>query len=476
MAAVGLERLADLLAVGDAGGGELDLDAELVLELGAEDVQVDVAGAGDDHLLGLGVVGDGEGAVFFAEPGKALGDLVLLALRLGGDGHGVAGDGVLDAGGGLNGLAVAEGVAGLGVGELGDGADVAAAYLLDLDGLLALHVVDVAELLLRAGAGVHEGHVGRDLAGDDLEQGELAELVGDGLVDDGLGRAGGVNELAALARVGEEVLDGVEQNNGAEAGGGAAAEDGGYLAVGNAGAEGAVDLLGGELHGFEVLVHELLAGAGGIFSYLTVHLLNAVGHVGGHGDLAAVLALVLVGLAGQDIDEAGDLGAGHDGRGHGAQRGAELLAQLLKGLVEVGVLLVHLGDVYGAGQARVGKGLPGLLGADVQAVLGGDADDADVRDAQSLSDLAREVEVSRGVDDVDLGLLILSVHRAGGDTYLAADLLRVVVRDGVAGGGAAEPVGSAGQKEDALSEAGLAVAAVSEQRDVADVLGCIAHV
>ena len=43
VAAVGLERLADLLAVGDAGGGELDLDAELVLQLGAEDVEMDVA-------------------------------------------------------------------------------------------------------------------------------------------------------------------------------------------------------------------------------------------------------------------------------------------------------------------------------------------------------------------------------------------------------------------------------------------------
>ena len=394
--AVSLERLADLLTIGHLGRAELDLDAELVLELGAEDVQVDVAGAGDDHLLGLRVVGDGEGTVLLAEPREALGDLVLLALRLGGDGHGVAGDGVLDAGRGLNGLAVAEGVAGLGVGELGDGADVAAAYLLDLDGLLALHVVDVAELLLRAGAGVHEGHVGRDLAGDDLEEGELAELVGDGLVDYGLGRSVLVDALAALARVGEEVLDGVEQDDGAETGDGAAAEYGCDLALGNAGAKGAVDLFGGELHGLEVLVHQLLAGTGGVFGDLAVELLNAVGHVGGHGDLAALLALVLVGLAGEDIDQTGDLDAFHDGGGHGAERGSELLAQLLKGLVEVGVLLVDLGDVYGTGHSRVGKGLPGLLGADVQAVLRGDADDADVRDAQGLGDLAGKVEVSRG--------------------------------------------------------------------------------
>ena len=476
MPAVGLERLADLLAVGHPRRGKLDLDAELVLQLGAEHVQVNVAGAGDDHLLGLRVVGDGEGAVLLAEPREALGDLVLLALRLGGDGHGVAGNGVLDAGRGLNGLAVAERVAGLGVGELRHGADVAAADLLDLNVLLALHVVDVAELLLRSASRVHEGHVGRDLAGDDLEQGELAELVGDGLINDRLRGAVLIDELAALTRVGEEVLDGIEQNDGAEAGGGAAAEDRGDLAVGNAGAQGAVDLLSGELHGLEVLVHELLAGAGGVLGYLIVHLLDPVGHAAGHGDLGALLALVLIGLAGENIDEAGDLGALHDGSGHGAERGSELPAQLLEGLVEIGVLLIYLGDVDGTGQICVGEGLPGFLGADVQTVLRGDADDADIRDAQGLCDLAGEVKVTRSVDDVYFGLLIIGVHRAGGDAYLTPYFLRIIVRDGVARGRAAEPVGGSGQEKDALGEAGLAVAAVTEQRDVADVLGCIAHV
>lgn len=89
--------------------------------------------------------------------------------------------------------------------------------------------------------------------------------------------------------------------------------------------QGAVDLLGGELHGLEVLVHQLLAGAGGVLGDLAVKLLNAAGHVGGHGDLGALLALVLVGLAGEDVHQAGDLGAVHDGGGHGAQRGAEFL-------------------------------------------------------------------------------------------------------------------------------------------------------
>ena len=474
--AVGLERLANLLAVGDAGGAELDLDAELALELAAQHVQVDVAGAGDDHLLGLGVVRDGEGAVLLAEAGEALGDLVLLALRLRGDGHGVARGGELNAGRGLDGLRVAEGVRGLGVGELAHRADVAAAELLDLDVLLALHIVDVAELLLGAAAGVREGHVGRDLAGDDLEEAELAELVAEGLVDDGAGGAVLIDGLAALARGGEEVLDGVEQLEGAEAGGGRAAEDGDYLALGDAAGQGAVYLVAGELHGLEVLLHELLAGAGGVLGYLVVELLDAVGHGIGDGALAALVAVVLIGLAPDDVDYAGALAALDYGSRHGAEARAELLAQGGEGSEVVRVLLVDLGDVDGLRQIGVRQGLPGLLRADVDAVLGGDADDADVRDAQGLDNLAREVEVTRGVEDVYLRLLVLRVHGGGGDAYLAADLLGVEVGDAVARGGAAHAVGDAGQEEDALGERALAVPAVAQEGDVADVFRCIAHV
>ena len=43
-------------------------------------------------------------------------------------------------------------------------------------------------------------------------------------------------------------------------------------------------------------------------------------------------------------------------------------------------------------------------------------------------------------------------------------------------GGAAHAVGDTGQEEDALREGALAVAAVAEQSDVADVFCCVAHV
>ena len=61
MAALLLAGLADGLAVGDAGSLQADLDAELVLQLGLDDIQVLLAQTTDDLLVGLGVVLDSSG-------------------------------------------------------------------------------------------------------------------------------------------------------------------------------------------------------------------------------------------------------------------------------------------------------------------------------------------------------------------------------------------------------------------------------
>src|SRR3546814_20269847 len=51
--AFGLERLADRLAVGDLRLADLGLDVELALHAVDEDVQVQIANAGEDGLAGL---------------------------------------------------------------------------------------------------------------------------------------------------------------------------------------------------------------------------------------------------------------------------------------------------------------------------------------------------------------------------------------------------------------------------------------
>ena len=59
--AVSLYLLLDLLPVGDLRRIQHGVHAEAALQLGDQHVQLLIAGAGDDLLLGLGVVGQGEG-------------------------------------------------------------------------------------------------------------------------------------------------------------------------------------------------------------------------------------------------------------------------------------------------------------------------------------------------------------------------------------------------------------------------------
>ena len=51
----------DLLAISNASGLKLGLDAEAALELCAQNVNLNVACAGDDHLMGPCVVDEGKG-------------------------------------------------------------------------------------------------------------------------------------------------------------------------------------------------------------------------------------------------------------------------------------------------------------------------------------------------------------------------------------------------------------------------------
>ena len=130
--------------------------------------------------MGFGVVDEREGDVLLVQAGETGSDLVVLPLGLGADGHGVAGLCQLDGGQLDLVFRVADGVAGLPL-HLADGHDVAAAGFLDLGVLLAAHGVHAAEPIGSAHAHVAQRQIGRDLAGEHLDEGVLAELVGNGL-------------------------------------------------------------------------------------------------------------------------------------------------------------------------------------------------------------------------------------------------------------------------------------------------------
>ncbi len=230
VAALLLDGFADLFPIGNPGGLQLRLHIEPAFKLTHQDVNLHIAGAGQHHLMGLGVIGNGKGGILLVQLVQALGNLVLLPAGLGHNGHGIAG---LREGDALqrNHLpGIAEGIAGLDPFHLADGADVAAAQLLDLHGLLAPHHVQAAQLLAGAGAAVHHGQIRPDFPGQHLDKGVLAVLVGNRLEHKRRGHAAGRNHeflrlpvllgglvVIALHGIGQQIHNVIHQHQGTQA-------------------------------------------------------------------------------------------------------------------------------------------------------------------------------------------------------------------------------------------------------------------
>ena len=478
IAALLADGAANLLTVSDTGGAQLGIHTEAGLQLGAQHVDLDITGAGNDGLVGLGVVGDGEGGILFIQLVQAGAQLLDLLLGLGGDGALIAGGGKgqrreLDVG-----LGLAQGVTGLDLVHLADGADIAAADLLGLLALLALHGVQTAQLFGVAGGHVVQGHIAGDLAADDLDHGELAVLVGDGLEHEGGGGAVGIiGDLDGVAVVvlgslgrhvggyGDQIHDGLHQHVNAHTGDGGAAQHGAHGAFTDADLQTLSHILGGQFHGLEELLHQLLIGAGGGFHQLSAQGLHLVGHVGGDG----ALALGVVSLVVQQIHDDGDGLVGVSLGGHdGGDSGAELALDSLDAGGVVGVGLFHAVDEHHAG--LLAQHLPGTLHTNGQAILGVAHDDGALGGAQGAHSLTGEVEVAGGVHHVDLLALIHDGGKGQRDGDLALGLLGVVVAGGVAVGGLAQTVNTLGHVQHLLGQRGLAGAAVAQQGNIANVV------
>ena len=119
-------RAGDRLAVGDPHVLGVDVGAELAGQLLERDLQVGLAGALEQRLVGLVVALDHQRRVLVLEAVQGGGQPVLVGLGLGHDRHGQRAARAARSGGTDDRLALGgERVAGGGAGQLGDRADVA---------------------------------------------------------------------------------------------------------------------------------------------------------------------------------------------------------------------------------------------------------------------------------------------------------------------------------------------------------------
>src|SRR6185437_1909467 len=147
----------------------------------------------------------------------------------------------------------------------------------------------------------------------------------------------------------------------------------------------------------------------------------------------------------------------------------EQVVYLVENFLGAGIGTVDLVDDQDGGQLgfeRLGENVPGL---GQRAFRGVDQQHDAIDHFEGAFDFAAEVGVAGGVDDVDLGVLVMDRRVLGqdGDAALFLELVRVhdALDDGLI---AAE---GAGLAEHGVDEGGLAVVDVSDDGDVADGAG-----
>ena len=187
------------------------------------------------------------------------------------------------------------------------------------------------------------------------------------------------------------------------------------------GAECALDFVDGDGRGvIEVLGHEVVVVLGDFLEHLVTVLLGLVAQSGGDFLYGVVGAHGLVvpedSLHRDKVNNALEGLFGADGYLDGAGICSEHILELAHYFEEVGARAVHLVDVTDTRNVVLVGLTPYRLGLGLYAADGAECGHSAVEDTERALHLDREVNVSRGVDQIDFILLvkILPEGRRGG--------------------------------------------------------------
>src|SRR5699024_5394883 len=484
-----LDRLLDGLAVRNLRSTNVCLDLELARHAVNQDVKVQLAHTADDGLAGLLVQLNGEGRVLLRQllDGGAQLLLVRLGLRLDGhlddrvrEVHVLEDDRVSRVG---------QSVTGCGVLQADERVDVTSGCTVNRLLLVGVHLEQLADALRLVLGGVDDLVTGLHGAGVDANVGQLAEervnsdlerQRGERLV---AGRLAVALNLAILRvealdradvhRVRQVVNDGVQNRLDALVLVGGTTEDRACLAVDGQLTDLLLDLVDGDLLTGEVALHELFVGLGDSLGQLLAVLVSLLLQVGRDlldGRLGACGndAWPHQGLHLQQVDDALELVLSTDRQLHDQRLRAEAVDDGLHGVVEVRTQLVHLVDEADARDVVLISLTPDLLRLRLNAFLRVENCDSAVQDTQGTLDLNGEVDVTRGIDQVDLVVVPEAGRRGGRNRDAALLLLLHPVHGGCTVVGLAHLTVDTGVEEDAFSGGGLTGIDVGHDADVAD--------
>ena len=403
-------------------------------------------------------------------------------------------------------LLIAQGVAGRDVLEAHEGVDVAGLGGIHRVLLVGVHLEDLADAFLLALRGIehvvarlhnarvdtHEHELAVERVGRDLEDEGRERIVEGGLAVDLDGFVGRIeaNDRRNVLRARQVVDDGVQHRLHTLVLERRTAQDRIGLTADGQRADALADLLFRKLAALEELLEQLLIGFGDLVEQLGTVLLGAVLEVvrDVHGVVVGahvVLDVVPdVGLHADQVHNAGEVVLSADRQLHDERGGTQLLLDGVDRVVEVSAQLVHLVDEADARNAVLVGLTPYGLGLRLNAFLAVEDGHGTIEHAQRTLHLGGEVDVARGVDDVDLELLArvvgLTVPEAGGRSGLDRDATLLLLRHEVHRRSAivrlADLVVLTGVVQNTLGGGGLAGIDVRHDADVANLIQVAKHV
>ena len=384
-----------------------------------------------------------------------------------------------------------------------DRADVAGLDLADVLTRVGVHLHEPTDLLLAVLGAVE--HLGASLesAGVDPDVGQLADVrVGldlEGQRGERLGERGGAVDLdvsvtnrdtlgrADVQRAGQVVDDRVEHGLDAlvlERGAAQHRGDGVLRGRAEDGpADAGLDLVDRELLLLEVGLHDGVVIVGKPLDELVPPLGRLLGVLGRDLDDVedvTLARLVVVGpvqaLHLDQVDHTGEVALDAPRQLENQRGGVEPVVDHVDGPVEVGTGPVHLVDEADARDGVLVGLAPHGLGLGLDAGDGVEHRDRTVEHPKRPLHLDGEVDVARGVDDVDPVAVPLTGGGSGGDGDAPLLLLLHPVHGGRAVVDLADLVGLARVVENALGRGGLARVDVRHDPDVAGLGECGGHV